>query len=130
MRFVLALVLLFGGCSKTEPPAPPPAVSSSAVSSSAKDPAAARTLIERGAIVIDVRTAEEFAEEHLPNAVNIPVGEVKGRLAEVERLVGGDRGKPVVVYCGSGRRSAKAKDTLDAAGFSQVVNGGGLDDLR
>jgi phage shock protein E len=51
-------------------------------------------------------------------------------MREVEQLAEGDKTKPIVVYCASGGRAAKAKTQLDAAGYSNVVNGGGVDDLR
>lgn len=118
------LGLALAGCSQSESPKPaaPP-------TSTAKDPDAARALIASGAIVVDVRTADEYAERHLPDAVNIPVQELSGRLDEVATLVGNDKARPIVVYCGAGARAAKAKAQLDAAGYSRVVNGGGLDDL-
>jgi phage shock protein E len=50
-------------------------------------------------------------------------------MPEVEKLVAGDKARPIVVYCASGSRSAKAKAALEAAGYSTVVNGGGHDDL-
>lgn len=136
MRSLLVLALSVAGCSQSDAPS---ATSSSkpgtsgvahASPSTAKDPAAARARIQGGAVVVDVRSPGEFAEGHLPDAINIPVGELASRIADVDRLVAGDRGKPVVVYCATGRRSGKAKQALDAAGFSQVVNGGGFDDLR
>ncbi len=80
--------------------------------------------------MIDVRTAEEYASGHLSRAINIPVQELPGRIAEIETLVAGDRTRPIVVYCAAGARAAKAKAQLDGAGYSNVVNGGGLDDLR
>jgi len=42
--------------------------------------------------------------------------------------VGGDKTKPIVVYCGSGRRAATAKEKLVAAGYTQVTNLGGIAD--
>jgi rhodanese-related sulfurtransferase len=120
---------LAAACSKSEPPSSS-APSSATRTSPAKDPAAARKLIASGAVVIDVRTAEEYAEDHLPQAVNIPVQEVSSRMNEVATLVANDKARPIVVYCGAGPRAAKAKTQLDAAGYSEVVNGGGLDDLR
>ena len=98
--------------------------------SAAKDPAAAKKLIGEGAVVIDVRTPDEFAEGHLPQATNIPVAELPQRLAEVDALVKGNKAQPVVVYCAAGARAGKAKQALDGAGYSQVVNGGGRDDLQ
>jgi phage shock protein E len=98
--------------------------------SSSKDPAAARRAMAAGAVVIDVRTSEEYAEAHLPGAINLPVQELPTRLGEVGALVSGDRTRPIVVYCGSGARAAKAKAQLEAEGYSSVVNGGGLHDLQ
>ncbi len=76
--------------------------------------------IKAGAVILDVRTAGEFQAGAYPGAVNIPVQELAHRLAEVPR------GKPVVLYCGSGMRSASAERLLRAQGFTDVVNGGGL----
>ncbi|CAN5893834.1 hypothetical protein BH11MYX3_BH11MYX3_12060 [soil metagenome] len=121
---VLALLIVFAGCSRSEQsPAPAPAKAS-------KDPVAARQLIAGGATVIDVRTPEEFTDGHLPQATNIPVDTVATRIADVDKLVGGDRAHAIVVYCAAGSRAAKAKVALEAAGFTHVVNGGGFDDLN
>lgn len=87
-------------------------------------------MIAAGAVVIDVRPSPEFSQDHLPNAVNIPVAELPTRLAEVDKLVGSDKTKPIVVYCMAGGMASKAKRELAAAGYSNVENGGGIDDLR
>lgn len=126
-RFAVLLILAVAACAKSEPPAPPPATSSA---KPAKDPDAARKMIAAGAVVVDVRTPEEFAEGHLPKATNIPIQDFAQRIAEVDTLVGTDKTRPTVVYCASGNRSGKAKQQLEAAGYTEVVNGGGLDDLR
>ena len=88
------------------------------------DTATAQKLIAGGATVLDVRTADEFADGHLPSARNVPLDEIGMRLAEIEQSAGA-KDRPVVVYCGSGARSAKAKAELEVAGFTHVVNGGG-----
>jgi phage shock protein E len=62
--------------------------------------------------------------------VNIPVDQVRSRIAEIEKLVGGDRERPIVLYCARGSRAAKALQILIDSGFQRVVNGGGLDDLQ
>ncbi len=90
-----------------------------------KQPQIAWEMIDKGAIVIDVRTAEEFAYSHLDNAINIPF----------ELIVKGvnhyqiDKSRPIVVYCRSGRRSGIALQELLKAGYSHTYNGGGLMDL-
>ena len=81
--------------------------------------------IKAGALVVDVRTPEEYSTGHYPGALNIPVDEVEARLAEF----GDDKGKEVVVYCKSGRRSGKAKGILEAKGFKNVTNAGGFRDM-
>jgi rhodanese-related sulfurtransferase len=127
MPLLFGTLVAVGGCSKSEAPAPPPATGAM---KPAKDPAAAKKLIAAGAVVLDVRTPDEFAGGHVPSATNIPVDQVTQRLAEVDKLVGSDKTKPVVVYCAAGSRAAKAEVELEAAGYTQVVNGGGLDDLQ
>jgi len=121
----VAVGLAAAGCSRSDPP--PPGATATAPS---KDPGAARKLIAGGAVVLDVRTPDEYAEAHLPRAINIPVQELPARIGEVDKLVSGDRARPIVVYCAAGGRAARAKAQLDAAGYARVVNGGGLDDLR
>ncbi|MBX3157686.1 MAG: rhodanese-like domain-containing protein [Deltaproteobacteria bacterium] len=132
LRAVLALPLALGlalalaSCSRTGGDAP--AQGSSAPAK--KDPAAAKALIGDGAVVLDVRSPDEYAGGHLSQAANIPVQDLSARLAEVEKLVGGAKERPIVVYCAAGGRAGKAKQQLEAAGFTNVVNGGGYDDLR
>lgn len=75
--------------------------------------------LEAGATVLDVRSTSEFSGGAYPGAKNIPVNELGVRLKEVPR------GKPVVVYCASGMRSAMAVRVLSQAGFD-AVNAGGL----
>jgi phage shock protein E len=91
----------------------------------ASDRVAALEKIRQGASVIDVRAPEEYASGHYEGARNIPVQELQRRFAEV-----GDKAQAVVVYCASGIRSAQAARMLTAAGFTDVTNAGGLDNLR
>lgn len=73
---------------------------------------------------IDVRTAEEYTAGHVGQAVNIPYEEIAQRISEVTT----DKDAEIYVYCRSGRRSGIAKAALDEAGFTRVVNAGGLED--
>lgn len=103
--------------------------SSEASSLPDRDPALAHRLVEEeGAIVLDVRTPSEYAEGHVDNAVNIAHDQLQGRLGEVETLSQGDKSKPIVVYCRSGRRSGIAKKILLEAGYEKVTNLGGYRD--
>ena len=72
---------------------------------------------------IDVRTADEFNKTHVPEAVNIPYEEISDRIAEVTT----DKDALIYVYCRSGRRSGIAREALSEAGYSNVVNIGGLE---
>jgi phage shock protein E len=80
--------------------------------------------IKAGARVIDVRTQDEFSDESYPGAVNIPLSELPSRLEKLGR-----KDAPIVLYCASGARSSQAARILKAAGFSDVVNAGGLSDM-
>ncbi|MEZ4320249.1 MAG: rhodanese-like domain-containing protein [Myxococcota bacterium] len=75
------------------------------------DPAALRAFLERGALVLDVRTPGEFRRLHAKTARNIPVDELGARVGEL-----GAPG-PIVVYCASGMRSRRATQILQGQGF-------------
>ena len=79
--------------------------------------AEARALVGAGAVLVDVRSRDEFAAGHIEGARNIPVDELPGRLPEV-----GARDKPVVVYCASGMRSSAAAASLKKSGFTLVYD--------
>ncbi len=76
--------------------------------------------IKAGAVVVDVRTPNEFRRGAYPGAVNVPVQALGNLLREIPK----DR--PVVVYCASGLRSASAAAVMRRAGYVDVVNAGGL----
>jgi rhodanese-related sulfurtransferase len=71
-------------------------------------------------LLIDVRTAQEYAVSHLPGARHVAVDQVLD-VAERE-LAQIDRSQPIVVYCSVGVRSAAAARDLQLAGFTQVKN--------
>ena len=70
--------------------------------------------------LVDVRTPEEFAGGHIAGSANINVEELSQRLSEVPK------DKPVVLYCRSGNRSAKAAQILAEAGYTEVYDLGGI----
>ena len=81
--------------------------------------------IKAGALVLDVRTPAEYSDKHFRDALNIPVDELASRLAEL----GKDLDRCIIVYCASGARAGKASRLLRQAGFSEVINAGGLFNL-
>jgi phage shock protein E len=89
-----------------------------------------RDAVAQADLVVDVRSPSEYASGHLDKAINIPVDELDGRLAELDAALGGDRSKKIAVYCASGRRSDSARALLQQAGFSAVTNAGGYGALK
>ena len=79
-----------------------------------------RELVANGALLLDVRTPEEFRDRHLEGAVNIPVQELAARVSEL-----GAKERAVVVYCRSGARSASAATLMKGAGY-EVLDIGGI----
>jgi rhodanese-related sulfurtransferase len=75
-------------------------------------------LQNRGALLLDVREPDEYAQGHAPGSTLIPLGQLEQRLSEITSY----KNKPVAVICRSGRRSAQAAKLLDQAGFSTVSN--------
>lgn len=75
-------------------------------------------LRQRNALLLDVRSAGEFASANAPGTVNIPLSELGSRLADVPKSA------PVVVCCASGTRSGMAKLLLKKNGYPEVHNVG------
>lgn len=69
-------------------------------------------------LILDVRTPEEFADGHVPGAVNIPHDRIGERIAEVRDAGDVD----IVLYCRSGRRAGMAAETLDRAGIGRLLH--------
>ncbi len=76
-------------------------------------------LIDGGAILIDVRTVDEYNTGHITNAVNIPLDQIE--------TVGYDKNSTIIVYCQSGIRSKEAVEKLANLGYTSLYNlDGGL----
>ena len=74
---------------------------------------------------IDVRSAEEFNAGHLQDAVNIP----HDKIIDGVKALGSDKDAPINLYCRSGRRAEAALTELKNAGYTNVTNHGGYEDL-
>lgn len=83
-------------------------------------PAEAVTLMNKeDAVVVDVRTAEDFKKGHILGALNIPVAKIdKGSFSAIEK----NKNSPIIMVCDSGTRSTGAAKKLVAAGFENVSN--------
>ena len=89
------------------------------------NPGEATTLINReDAHIVDVREADEFANGHLPDALNIPLGKLSERVGELEKF----KDKPIIFCCATGMRAGKANAELKKQGFAKLYNlAGGVD---
>ncbi|QIZ77238.1 rhodanese-like domain-containing protein [Ferrimonas lipolytica] len=82
------------------------------------------SLINDGAVLIDVRTTDEFLAGHIPNAHHLEYNTISTTIGKLHIPVS----KPIVVYCRSGNRSGIAEKTLLKMGYT-VHNAGGLNEL-
>jgi|SRR5664279_3757732 len=82
------------------------------------------SLIREGAVIIDVRTAGEFKDGHIPGSRNIPLDSIQNKMEEIRKLH-----KPVITVCRSGMRSKMARSILASGGLT-VFNGGAWDVLE
>ena len=78
-----------------------------------------KSLVDNGAVIVDVRSMGEFQSGHIAGSINIPVDVIAGQLSRIPK------GKPIITCCASGMRSASAKSILMSNGFEEVYNGGG-----
>ncbi len=76
--------------------------------------------------VIDVRTDEEWAEDHVAGAVHLPLDQFREKIG----TVASDKQAAIGVYCASGMRSGRAAKILKELGYAHVENLGGLDDAK
>lgn len=85
----------------------------------------AQRMMDDGAVVVvDVRTAREYAEGHVPGAINIPVESLGGaRPSQLD-----DADAQLIVYCRTGVRSKQASDQLVSLGYAHVNDMGGIVD--
>ena len=79
---------------------------------------AVQLINRQDAVIVDVREPAEFKTGHIPNARNIPVGQVADRLKELEKF----KTRPILLICASGSRSGGVGGALQKAGFAQVCS--------
>ncbi len=75
---------------------------------------------------IDVRTAEEYAADHIDGDVNLPLAELDAEALAAKY----GKDAELMLYCRSGNRAGQAKQLLETAGFTKVSNAGGITDVR
>ena len=113
--FLMALLLLAGCGAQSE---------ESAYRQINAEEAATMMEEESGYIILDVRTAQEYSEKHIPGAINIP-NETIGT-EDIPELP--DKEQLILVYCRSGNRSKQASEKLVKLGYTNIVEFGGIND--
>lgn len=83
-----------------------------------------KELVSKGAVIVDVRTPEEFKVGHIKGSINIPVDKIAGQAEKLKK-----QGKAVITCCRSGARSGMAKEILNKKGV-EAYNGGPWNELR
>ena len=114
--FLLSLLLL-AGCAA-------PVDSEASYQQISMDEAIAIMESESDYIILDVRTPEEFADKHIPDAINVP-NETIGT-EDIPELP--NKEQLILVYCRSGNRSKQASEKLAALGYTNIVEFGGIND--
>ena len=79
---------------------------------------------ETGYIILDVRTAQEYSEKHIPGAINIANESIGTE--DIPELP--DKDQLILVYCRSGNRSKQASEKLVKLGYTNIVEFGGIND--
>lgn len=82
--------------------------------------------IGQGALLVDVRSAEEFEAGHIDGSVNLPHTDID----DIAEMLGPDLDRPAVLYCGSGRRAGIALEALQARGYTAIFNASGYEALK
>lgn len=75
----------------------------------------------KGAVLIDVRTPEEYSEGRVPGSKNIPLHEINKITEQIT-----NKNIPLFIYCLSGARSSQAKESLKHMGYTDITNLGGI----
>ncbi|MGI6177838.1 MAG: rhodanese-like domain-containing protein [Eubacterium sp.] len=79
----------------------------------------------KGAVLLDVRTSDEYRRGHIPGSINVPLQHI----ARVKTRIN-DLNKPVFVHCLSGSRSRSAVSMMKSMGYTNVKNIGGINSYR
>jgi rhodanese-related sulfurtransferase len=77
-----------------------------------------------GAVIIDLRTAYEYDQGHIPRSLNIPIDRIRANIGRIR-----DLNKPVILCCSAGAHCREAAEILRDAGINRVYNGGSWQSL-
>ena len=83
-----------------------------------------KNALRRGAIVIDVRTPQEFDRGKVPESINIPVDRIAVNAERIRNM-----NRPVIFCCSTGSRSSNAASIVKQKGVKEVYNGGSWENI-
>ena len=83
-----------------------------------------RQALQEGAVIIDLRTAYEYDQGHIPRSLNIPIDRIRANIVRIR-----DLNRPVVLCCSNGNHCWEAAEILRDAGITRVHNGGNWQSL-
>ncbi|AKH32817.1 Thiosulfate sulfurtransferase PspE precursor [candidate division SR1 bacterium Aalborg_AAW-1] len=109
-----ALLLILGGCGSSTTVTGPTSTSTNKSQNNYSD-----------SLYVDVRENDERAAGHVSGAIHLPLGTIQA--GQTSNL---PKDQPLIVYCRSGRRSALALTELKSQGFTNIIDGGGMNDLK
>ena len=117
----LVIILFLSGCNDSS-------VSDSVIKKNSVNYVQAKELIiNKGAIMVDVRTKEEYDEDHIEGAVLLPVDEInEDKVNEIVK----NKDDIMIVYCKSGARSSEAASILNGLGYHNVYNLGAMSNWK
>ena len=82
--------------------------------------------LKEGALLVDARTPGEFSAKHVQGAINLPYDTIAHSIGQYET----NKTKAIVIYCRSGNRSGRAKESLIEMGYTNVLNAGSIGNMQ
>ena len=111
------LVLLFTGCTKESLKTETPKGANNTLSCSDME-----KKVESGALLIDVREEEDYNEEHMDNAINIPISQIEEKIGDYAKK----KSTTIILYCETGVRANQTAIKLTEMGYTNVYSLGGI----
>lgn len=112
--FALIILVLNNSCSN----------STSKQQEEGAQPQNIKELIKNGAIILDVRTTEEYNSGNINGSINIPLNNLNTNLNSLP-----NKNQPIIIYCAAGARAEQAKQLLTKKGYKNLINAGGYAEL-
>ena len=125
---ILTIIMILGlvGCGKNAAVGQAQNANEASYTQISMDEAVTMMEEETDYIILDVRRPDEFADKHIPNAINVPNETISED--EIPQLL--DKDQIILVYCRSGNRSKQASKKLAALGYTRVYEFGGINDWK